>query len=272
MPSEITAPLLSGADDLSGYDEARIYEKRHSSLVTPALLFGLLAITALILIIYVVFRDSISKFAGYVVYSLATLTGTSFICGMISWLALRLILRPCCHSRGATEIRELVETLFAQYIFSRDVIDQFMTEKMIGLDRHAIETDVTRIMTSSELMELIDETLDNFFRSAGGSEIEMRGVSKRAIRPFVLDAVKRAVMPNCVDFVTAILSLDALSPEALSDAAMAYLLRRCEEMDPDAVSDVIEEVIGSNATLVVCYGVAAGAFFCIAARCVMYFL
>jgi hypothetical protein len=273
LSSEMNEPLIPpDNEDFLGLDEARFYEKHRSSLVTPILLATLLIVTIAFLVVSLAFGARFSNIANYLIYSVATLAGTSFISGLTCWLALKLILRPCCQARGANEIRELIETLFAHYIFSREVIHGFMGEKTQSLTSpNAIEGHVTHILSSTEFCQLIDDALNSFFRSPDGSPLEAAGLSKASIQPFITDGLREAVILNCVQFVRAILALDQLSPERLSAAAREYLLQRCEEMDPHVVSDAIEQVIGGNATLVVCWGVAAGAFMCILSRIGIYF-
>jgi hypothetical protein len=272
MEGTLTQPLLGESDHMEIDEEAQIYERRHSSVVTTILLCALFGITAAIFVVFPMIDSHLSSGMKELIYSVAALTGTSLISGATCWFALKLILRPCCHSRQANEIYELVETLFTHYIFSSQVIEQFMSEETAGLTcRHSIERYATQIMDSSEFTQLIDEALDNFFRSADGSAFEALWLSKGTIRPFACNAVRAVVLQHCVGFVTEILALPPLSPDGLSSAARDYLLKRCEEMDPYVVSDAMEQVIGSNATLVVCWGVAAGALLSIVSRTAIYF-
>jgi hypothetical protein len=265
--SSLSEPLLGDDSQPSTYEEDQIYERRGRSFVTPVLLGGLLAVTIIFIVIGQALSEKLSTIGKYLIDSVGGLTFTSFITGGTCWLALKLILRPCCNCRGTNEIHELVETLFAQYIFSQEVIDQFMNEKTGGLtEKNVIETYVTQILNSSAFIDMIDEILDNFFRSADGIALETIGFSKGTIRPFISDALKTIVLRHCVRFVRESLELEPLSPESLSFAARDYLFQRCEELDPKVVSDAIEEVIGSNTTLVVCWGVVTGLMLSILGR------
>jgi hypothetical protein len=262
-------PLLSEEGDPG----PSIYGNHRRSLLTPFLLAALLIVTLTIELLFRLFHNSLSQTSKYIIDSISILTGTSFICGATCFIALKLILRPCCNARRGNEIGELVETLFAQYIFSQDVIDAFMQEKTESLGSpHSLKLHASVILDSGEFASLMDDTIDNFFRSAQGAVLEELGMSRATIGPFVKGAVNRAVMSNCVEVVQSILRSEQLSSVALSGAARGFLLKRCEEMDPGVVSDAIEEMIGSNATLVVFAGIGAGAFCCILSRIVGYFL
>lgn len=143
------------------------------------------------------------------------------------------------------------------------------TENLSSPD--AIESHVSQILESIEFCRLVDDTIDNFFRSAIGSTFEALGMSREMIRPFVKRAIDRIVLSNCVDFVEGILESEQVSPMLLSNATRQFLLERCEQMDPGLIAGAVEELIGSNATMVVLVGTAAGAVLCLLSRIGVYF-
>jgi hypothetical protein len=78
---------------------------------------------------------------------------------------------------------ELVERLFAQSAFSRDVIDHFMC----------------------------GDTLDSFFRSTDGVAIEVNGITSQPIGPFVDETVSEIVLSQSVGDGVKIIQLESVT-------------------------------------------------------------
>jgi hypothetical protein len=269
--SDGSDPLLLENSVLVQPTETRIYAKHKTSIYSHALLL-VCAVLAILTIGIGAIVHSRNDRTNYIFTSISTVFGTAFVCGLTCFLALKCILRPWCNWGRENEMRELVETLFTQYIFSSQVIHGFIDQKAAGLlDPEFVQSTVRTTLESPAFLRLIDETIDNFFRSPEGVALEMLGLSKSGLSPFVVDAVDSIVLSKCAGVVSGIFQVPILSPQALSLEARRYLLMRCDEIDGQVVSDAVEMMIGPNANWVVSWGVLTGAILGTISKIIMWF-
>jgi hypothetical protein len=269
--SDVSDPLLLEDTLLSQPTEIRIYAKYKTSIYSHALLL-VCAVLAVLAIAIGAIVHSRNKRTNYVFTSISTVFGTAFVCGLTCFIALKCILRPSCNWGRENEMRELVETLFTQYIFSSQVIHGFINQKAAGLfEGEFVQSTVRTTLESPAFLRLIDETIDSFFRSPEGVALEALGLSKSGVSPFVADAVDSIVLSKCADVIGGIFQAPILSPDAVSVAARRYLLMRCEEIDGQVVSDAVEMMIGPNANWVVSWGALTGAILGAISKIVLWF-
>jgi hypothetical protein len=185
--------------------------------------------------------------------------GSGFLCGLIWFVPLKIILSSCCQLRRHNEMSHLVETLFAHYVFSPEVIERFTAERAVELRRpESVIESVKTTMASNDFVELVNGMVDGFLRSAQGAALEAQGFSRQILAPFLLKQIEREVTENCVKFVESVLESEAVSGAAISNAVLEYFLRQSEEMDGGVIAETIRGIVAGWETRVVYAGIIAG--------------
>ena len=219
--------------------------------------------------------SNLSEGVRYAVVSLAVVLAAGCVSGIVCRVALIVILEPLCCPKcgnGRQEIRDVVETLFCDYVFSSQVLDQFMSEKTRGLlNKQSLEWRVKRALDSKDFKQIVEDSISAFFRSPEGIGFEALGYTKESVTPIVYDALQTLILRHSGPIISAVCDMNMLKPHALAVAARSLLISRCQNVDNKLISETLVSVVGININVIVSVSVMIGAVLAVAARLVAFF-
>lgn len=273
--------LLTDTSLLAEYEDTAVPEsskKVHAGVIFADILIIALAIISVGVFLFVcVGGRSFSKLtetARYAAVSLAVVVGAGCVSGCVCRVALTMILRhSCCGccGHGRQEIREVVETLLCDYIFSPNIVEQFMTEKTRGLcDRDVMESRIRMTIDSTEFQTLVEGIVSAFLGSPEGIGISALGYTREFLTPLVLSALKDVVLVHSRSVMDSVVNLDITQTKKLAASARNLLISRCERVDNKMISDTLVTVVGINLNFIVSASVLAGAGLALVARVASY--
>ena len=182
-----------------------------------------------------------------------------FAGGVTNWLAVKMLFDkvPLLYGSGVIpmrfrEIRQTVKDAIMRYFFDEEYLERFLGERVgemaIGDD---LGTKVAEVLESAEIDAIIDAKLEEMAASPQGMMIKMVGIQtvKPLVKQFVV-GVGTEIAPLLVGEV----ARPELEVGALRAQVDRLLETKLEELTPERVKEMMEEVIREHLGWLIVWG------------------
>lgn len=175
-----------------------------------------------------------------------------FAGGATNWLAVKMLFDrvPLLYGSGVIParfraIREAVKDAIMRYFFDEEYLARFFAERMAGEDA---KEKVQTALASAEVDEIIDRKLEELAASPQGMMIQLVGTQrvKPLVKQFVID-----VGSEIAPLLAGGMGTEASAMRAQVDGLLATKL---EELTPDRVKEMMEEVIREHLGWLIVWG------------------
>lgn len=182
-----------------------------------------------------------------------------FAGGITNWLAVKMLFDrvPLLYGSGVIpnrfrEIREQVKLLIMTHFFDTGYLERFFGERVDTLAADpALEQKLVDLLASDEVDEIVGRKLEELQDSPSGMMLKMVGT--QTVKPLVkqfLAGVGVELAPRLV----AELTQPALEVDALRDQVDQLLSAKLEELTPETVKEMMEEVIRQHLGWLIVWG------------------
>ena len=182
-----------------------------------------------------------------------------FAGGVTNWLAVKMLFDkvPLLYGSGVIpmrfrEIRQTVKDAIMRYFFDEEYLERFLGERAgemaIGDE---LGTKVAEVLESAEIDAIIDAKLEEMAASPQGMMIKMVGIQtvKPLVKQFVI-GVGTEIAPLLVGEV----ARPELEVDALRAQVDRLLETKLEELTPERVKEMMEEVIREHLGWLIVWG------------------
>ena len=182
-----------------------------------------------------------------------------FAGGITNWLAVKMLFDrvPLLYGSGVIpnrfrEIREQVKLLIMTHFFDTDYLERFFGERVGTLSSDpGLEQKLVDLLASEEVDEIVERKLEELQASPSGMMLKMVGT--QTVKPLVkqfLAGVGAELTPRLV----AELAQPALEVDALREQVDQLLAAKLEELTPQTVKEMMEEVMRHHLGWLIVWG------------------
>ena len=193
--------------------------------------------------------------------------------GTTNWLAVKMLFDkvPLLYGSGVIpsrfrEIRETVRDLIMRHFFDVDYLRRFFADRMDAIaDDPEIEAKVVALLESEEADEAITRKLEELQNSPAGGMLKMVGTAR--VKPLVRQFVS-GVGVELAPRLAAEFAKPGLEVEALREQVDELLTTKLEELTPEVVRQMMDDVMGEHLGWLIVWGnVFGGAIGVLAHAC-----
>lgn len=201
-----------------------------------------------------------------------------FAGGITNWLAVKMLFDRVCALPGSgvipmrfKEIREVVKNTIMKTFFDGPYLEQYMDRKMGALVGQVdVAGKLRQALESPEVDAIIDKQLTELADKPEGMLLMMGGIQpimlKPMVKPFVV-GMAEDVAPMLTDLIDV---KSILSVEKLRDEIDTLMTDKLQELTPDRVKNLMEEVIRTHLGWLIVWGNVFGSLIGIISKCVGY--
>ena len=175
-----------------------------------------------------------------------------FAGGATNWLAVKMLFDrvPLLYGSGVIParfraIREAVKDAIMRYFFDEEYLERFLAERMAGED---VGEKVQAVLASDEVDAIIDRKLEELAASPQGTMIQMVGT--QTVKPLV----KQFVVGIGSEIAPLLAGRAGTEVKALRAQVDELLETKLEELTPDRVKEMMEEVIREHLGWLIVWG------------------
>jgi uncharacterized membrane protein YheB (UPF0754 family) len=180
-----------------------------------------------------------------------------FAGGMTNWLAVKMLFDrvPLLYGSGVIparfrEIRAQIRALILRHFFAEEYLSRFFADRMVA-GSTSLGDRLQELLQSSEVDEAIDRKLAELMQSPMGMMLQMAGPQR--IKPLIHEFVAEigaALGPR----ISAELAGQSLDPAMLREQVDQLLAAKLEELTPEIVKQMMEEVIREHLGWLIVWG------------------
>lgn len=198
-----------------------------------------------------------------------------FAGGVTNWLAVKMLFDrvPLLYGSGVIpsrfrEIRQTIKASIMRYFFDEDYLARFFDAQLDAVRGDEDMGDRIRTLLESERVDaIIDAQLEELMNSPQGMMVKMVGAS--TVKPLVARFVV-GVGEQVAPLLAAEMAGPALDVGSLRDQVDQLLTAKLEELTPDRVKEMMEEVIREHLGWLVVWGNVFGALIGLVAKALGY--
>ena len=175
-----------------------------------------------------------------------------FAGGVTNWLAVKMLFDrvPLLYGSGVIParfraIREAVKDAIMRYFFDEEYLERFFAEQMAGDDLGA---KVQEVLASDEVDAIIDRKLEELAESPGGMMLQLVGT--QTVKPLV----KQFVLGFGSEIAPLLAGEAGVDVSAMRQQVDGLLETKLEELTPDRVKEMMEEVIREHLGWLIVWG------------------
>ena len=175
-----------------------------------------------------------------------------FAGGATNWLAVKMLFDrvPLLYGSGVIParfraIREAVKDAIMRYFFDEEYLERFLAEQMAGED---VGEKVQKVLASDEVDAIIDRKLEELAESPQGMMIQLVGT--QTVKPLV----KQFVIGFGNEIAPLLAGGASTEVGAMRAQVDGLLETKLEELTPDRVKEMMEEVIREHLGWLIVWG------------------
>ena len=175
-----------------------------------------------------------------------------FAGGATNWLAVKMLFDrvPLLYGSGVIParfraIREAVKDAIMRYFFDEEYLERFFAERMAGDD---VGEKVQKVLASDEVDAIIDRKLEELAESPQGMMLQLVGT--QTVKPLV----KQFVIGFGSEIAPLLASEAGPEVSAMRQQVDGLLETKLEELTPDRVKEMMEEVIREHLGWLIVWG------------------
>ncbi len=198
-----------------------------------------------------------------------------FAGGLTNWLAVKMLFDrvPLLYGSGVIpnrfrEIRQTIKDSIMRYFFDEDYLSRFFDQRMSALaGRDDLGEKIKALLESDQVDAIIDAKLEDLMRSPQGMMVKMVGA--KTVKPLVVQFVV-GVGQQAAPLLAAELAQPGIEVGALRAQVDELLTAKLEELTPERVKDMMEEVIREHLGWLIVWGNVFGGAIGVVARALGY--
>jgi len=174
-----------------------------------------------------------------------------FAGGITNWLAVKMLFDrvPGLYGSGVIpmrfkEIREVVKDTMLRTFFDREYLERYLKGK---LHQYAETSDLgaqlERVLHSPEVEAIVDAQLEALKAKPEGLILAMQGIEPRTLKPLVMSFIRGAASDLGPVLVKSFDASSLIPIERLREEIDALMTNKLQELTPERVKDLMEEVI-----------------------------
>lgn len=185
-----------------------------------------------------------------------------FAGGITNWLAVKMLFDRVCGLPGSgvipmrfKEIREVVKNTIMKTFFDGPYLEQYMNKKMGMMAKDIdIAGKLKNVLESPEVDAMIDKQLTDLADRPEGMLLMIGGIQpvmlKPLVKPFVLGMAEdiAPMLGNMIDMKS------IMSVEKLREEIDLLMTEKLQELTPERVKDLMEEVIRTHLGWLIVWG------------------
>ncbi len=175
-----------------------------------------------------------------------------FAGGATNWLAVKMLFDrvPLLYGSGVIParfraIREAVKDAIMRYFFDEEYLERFFAERMAGDD---VGEKVQKVLASDEVDAIIDRKLDELAESPQGMMLQLVGT--QTVKPLV----KQFVIGFGSEIAPLLADEAGIDVSTMRQQVDGLLETKLEELTPDRVKEMMEEVIREHLGWLIIWG------------------
>ena len=198
-----------------------------------------------------------------------------FAGGITNWLAVKMLFDrvPFLYGSGVIpnrfrEIRKTVRDLILRHFFDVEYLERFFTGRMDALsDDPGLEAKVAELLNSDEVDEIIERKLEELQATPAGAMLKMVGTAM--VKPMVKQFVS-SLGSELAPRLAAEVAKSGLDVESLRQQVDQLLTAKLEELTPEVVRQMMEEVMREHLGWLIVWGNVFGGSIGLVARALGY--
>ena len=198
-----------------------------------------------------------------------------FAGGITNWLAVKMLFDrvPFLYGSGVIpnrfrEIRKTVRDLILRHFFDVEYLERFFTGRMDALsDDPGLEAKVAELLNSDEVDEIIERKLEELQATPAGAMLKMVGTAM--VKPMVKQFVS-SLGSELAPRLAAEMAKSGLDVESLRQQVDQLLTAKLEELTPEVVRQMMEEVMREHLGWLIVWGNVFGGSIGLVARALGY--
>ena len=198
-----------------------------------------------------------------------------FAGGITNWLAVKMLFDrvPFLYGSGVIpnrfrEIRKTVRDLILRHFFDVEYLERFFTGRMDALsDDPGLEEKVAELLNSDEVDEIIERKLEELQAPPAGAMLKMVGTA--TVKPMVKQFVS-SLGSELAPRLAAEMAKSGLDVESLRQQVDQLLTAKLEELTPEVVRQMMEEVMREHLGWLIVWGNVFGGSIGLVARALGY--
>ena len=198
-----------------------------------------------------------------------------FAGGITNWLAVKMLFDrvPFLYGSGVIpnrfrEIRKTVRDLILRHFFDVEYLERFFTGRMDALsDDPGLEAKVAELLNSDEVDEIIERKLEELQATPAGAMLKMVGTAM--VKPMVKQFVS-SLGSELAPRLAAEVAKSGLDVESLRQQGDQLLTAKLEEVTPEVVRQMMEEVMREHLGWLIVWGNVFGGSIGLVARALGY--
>ena len=198
-----------------------------------------------------------------------------FAGGLTNWLAVKMLFDrvPLLYGSGVIparfrQIRQTVKDLIMAHFFAADYLERFFAERLDAFAASGeLEAKLVQLLDSDEIDQIVTRKLEELQETPAGMMLKIVGTEK--IKPLVQGFI-RGVGVELAPRLSAEMAGSGMDVGVLRDQVDQLLTAKLEELSPDAVKRMMEDVIREHLGWLIVWGNVFGGAIGLASRALGY--